>query len=223
MSSNLFDKCSKYANEVSNTHLVTNKDKILSELSSLKDFDDRIKLAEKHFKKLGTGSARVVFKISDDLILKIAYNDKGIAQNDIEGKLDLQTPCAANVVVADPKGKWLIMHFTENMNKEEFKKIIGVGFDAFVNCLFYTFNNESDAFPKPKDIEHIRKLPLFHCLSQMIIDGSLLIGDIDKPSSFGIKDNKVLIRDFGFNKDVFKEYYDDATSSESTPKTKTSD
>lgn len=36
---------------------------------------------------IGNGSSRMVFQISDERVLKVAKNAKGIAQNEAEGEL----------------------------------------------------------------------------------------------------------------------------------------
>jgi len=215
----LFEKCKlfmKRATELK-VSLVENSDPILKQLSELKDFDDRVELAEKHWEKLGEGSSRTVFKISDDLIIKIAHNEKGLAQCKVEAEFDLQKPCVANVVVADPEGKWLIMKFTETMTKQDFKKIVGFGFETFMNALFYAYNNESDDWAEPKEYDKIKEHPLFKCLGEMVVDGSCLLGDFDKTSSFGIRDGKVYLRDWGFNKEVHDKFYQSKTPSKSSP------
>lgn len=207
----------KSANELK-VSLVENNDPILKQLSELKDFDDRVKLAEEHWEKLGTGSARAVFKISDDLIIKLAINKAGVAQIKTEAQFDLQKPCVATVVVADPEGKWLISHFTEKMTKEDFKKITGIGFDNFCNCLFFAYNNESDNWVKePKNYDQIKNSQLFKCVGKLIVDGAILIGDLSKSSSWGIKSGKVYIRDWGLDKETYSKEYEDSEPSKSSP------
>lgn len=210
-----FVRLATFESEVSQIDVIKNRDPLLKQLSDLKNFDARIEFADKSFpKKLGTGSSRVVYKISDDLIIKVAYNDKGIAQNQVEGSFELQKACALPIIVADPKGKWLITHFSENMTKQDFKRIIGVGFDAFMNGLSYAYNNEADK-TKPKDYDEVKDLPLFECLGKMVVDGSLLLGDIGKPSSFGVRNEQVVLRDFGFSKSVWSRFYASDSSSSS--------
>lgn len=215
----LFEKCKEFfkaATELK-VSLVENNDQFLKQLSDLKEFDDRVKLAKEKFELLGEGSARAAFKISDDLILKVAINEKGLAQDKVEAEFDLQKPCVASVVAADPEGKWLIMHFTETMTKEDFKKIVGFGFDSFMNSLFYAYNNESDAWSEPREYDEIKKHPLFKCLGDMVVDGNCLLGDFDKPSSFGIRDGKIYLRDWGFTKQVHDDLYETSNSSKSSP------
>lgn len=219
---NIYKFCGDFSSRVSQITPLKIHDKVLSKLTSLKSFDERNDVANEHWEKLGEGSARAVYRISKDLIIKIAINDKGLLQNKVEMKVDLQVSCAIPVIVADPNGKWLITYFSEDLTKEKFKDITGFGFDMFMNSLFYAYNNESDN-KKPKEYDQIKNHLLFKCLGKMIIDANLLIGDLQKPSTFGIRNNKVYIRDYGFNKDVYeKEYNSGSNSSSSSSTTKTS-
>lgn len=203
---------------VSKVSVVENHDPILKEISSKKSFDDRVAIAEEHFEKLGEGSARTIFKINDKLVLKVAHNDKGIVQNLAEMKPQMQRPCTNHVVAADVKGKWILVRFTKNITKEEFKKRVGFKFDDFTESLFYKFNNESDNWPPPKAYDEIKKSELFKCIVDLIADCDLQIGDIDKPDSWGELDGKIILRDYGLTREVFNEYYDDGDSSSSKPK-----
>ena len=215
----LLEKCRSFMKRATElkVSLVENNDPILKQLSELKDFDDRVELAEKHWEKLGTGSARAVFKISDDLIIKLAINKAGISQIKTEAQFDLQKPCVATVVVANPEGKWLISHFTETMTKEDFKKITGIGFDNFSSCLFYAYNNESDNWIRePKNFDQIKNHPLFKCVGELVVSG-ILIGDISKSSSWGIRQGQVYVRDWGLDKRTYSKEYEDSTPSKSSP------
>jgi hypothetical protein len=209
---------------LSNLSVVENSDPILKEISSKKSFDDRVAVAEEHYEKLGEGSARTIFKVSDKLVLKVAHNDKGIVQNLAEMKPGMQRPCTNPVVAADAKGKWVLVRFTENITKEEFKKEVGHNFDDFTESLFYKFNNESDDWPPPSNYDEVRKSELFKCIVDLVADCDLQIGDIDKPDSWGRLDGKIILRDYGLTRDIYNEYYDDDSSrspkSSSSPSSK---
>jgi hypothetical protein len=197
---------------VAKVSVVENSDPILKEISNKKSFDDRVAIAEEHFEKLGEGSARTIFKVSDKLVLKIAHNDKGIVQNLAEMKPQMQRACTNHVVAADVKGKWILVRFTENLTKEEFEKYVGIKFSHFTDALFYKFNNESDNWPPPKDYDEIRKSELFKCIVDLVADCDLQIGDIDKPDSWGLLDGKVILRDYGLTREVYNKYYDESSS-----------
>lgn len=222
MGLSLYQKCSKYAKLASpNISVEKNSNPILKELSAIKDFEDRVEFAKEHWKLLGEGSSRTAFEIDEKLIIKVAYNEKGIAQNKVEMDPKAQRPCTLPMVMADAEGKWIILVNTEPLKKEEFKQCIGFGFEQFMNALFYKFNNESDQWSPPKDYEEIEENSLFNCLSDLIFKTDQQIGDIDKISSWRKLDGKPVLADYGLSRDVFHDYYDDDSSSSSstTPKT----
>lgn len=184
-----------------------NNNPVLKSISEAKGFEEANKIAEKHWEKLGEGSARAVYKISDKLIIKVAINEKGVQQDIAEMSFDAKSDCLANVLLADSKGKWIIMPFTDNVNAETFKKVVGCTLNNFANSLFYAFNNESDDFKKPREYDNIKKLPFFQCLSKVIISENSLIGDWSKLSSYGLLNDKIVIRDFGLSKAVYDKMY----------------
>ena len=52
------------------------------ELSSLPSYNARLKYCTQHLgKHIGKGSSRVTFQIDDENVLKLAFNQKGVAQN----------------------------------------------------------------------------------------------------------------------------------------------
>jgi hypothetical protein len=186
--------------------IVKNNDEILKEISSLKDFDDRVELAEESFDKLGEGSSRTIFQISDSLVLKIAHSDKGLAQNSAE--MSMRGECLNNVLAADTESKWIIVRWTETMTEEDFEDAVGISFKTFGKAIYWTFNNEVHE-GKPEEYDEIVKNTLYRCLSKLILDKQLQVGDAIKISSWGMLDGKPLLRDFGLTKDVYTEYYED--------------
>ena len=220
--SNIFDAFEKMANSpTTQVSVVDNSEPLLKQLSDIKEFDDRIKFAEEHFKKLGEGSSRTAFQIDDSLILKVAHNEKGIAQNLVEMDPKLQRPCINKAEVADAAGKWIIFPSNDTITEKRFKEIVGFGFKPFMNALFYKFNNESDKWSPPRDYEEIEKNPLFMCLMETVLFCDLQLGDLDKCSSWGEVNGKVVLRDAGLNREVYKDYYqsDSSSTSSSPPKT----
>jgi hypothetical protein len=228
MGIDLFNRCKEFEKiagelSVSKISKEENSDPVLKELSNLKEFKDRVKLAEKHYKKLGKGSSRTVFQMDDKCILKVAHSDKGIQQNLVEMDPKKQRACTNNVLVADAKSRWIIMPFTETVSKESFKKITGFGFTPFMNALFYKFNNESREWSPPKDYEDIQKSDLFKCVSELVLECDSQLGDYDKPSSWGQLDNKVVIRDYGLDRNTYDKMYDGKSKSSTKSKPKTSE
>lgn len=224
MTLSLYEKCSIFQKlaEKPKVSVEKNSSPILQELSSLKDFEERVDFAKEHWKFLGEGSSRTAFEIDENLIIKIAHNDKGIAQNKVEMDPKAQRPCTLPMVMADAEGKWIILKNTKPLKEKDFKAKIGIGFTQFMNALFYKFNNESDQWSPPRDYEEIEKLPLFNCLSDLIFKTDQQIGDIDKISSWRELDGEPVLADYGLSRDVFRSYYKDEDDSSSSTPPKTS-
>lgn len=197
--------------------VVKNTDPSLKQLSELPDFDKRLDLAKTLWSKLGEGSARAVFQLNEKLVIKVAINDKGLAQNKLEAQPRLHTECTCPVVAADPNGKWIVFKSNNSITEKEFKELTGMSFTSYCSALWYKFDNNSDDNP-PKDYDEIEQNPFFQCVLQLILANDLLIGDLGrgKISSYGELDGKVVIRDYGMDREEWKEHYDDSSSSSSS-------
>lgn len=197
------------------TSIVENSDAILKELSDLQSFNERVGFARKKFKELGEGSSRTIFLLSDSLVLKVAHNDKGIQQNLAEMKPSMQRSCTNNVLFADTDGKWLVVRFTDGISEERFGQLVGIPFKQFMKAIYWKMNNEIHS-DQPRDYDKIVQHPLYKCLLQLIVDNDLQVGDVAKASSFGEVDGKVLLRDFGLTKEIWRDFYDDGSDNNST-------
>jgi hypothetical protein len=226
MVSSLYVKCSEFQKlaEDVKVSVEKNSDPTLQELSKIKSIDDRIEFAKKHWKFLGEGSSRTAFEINDKLVIKVAHNDKGIAQNKVEMDPKAQRSCTNPIIVADAEGKWIVIRNTEPLTEKEFKKMVGFGFESFMNALFYKFNNESNKWNPPHHYEEIEKNDLFNCIAELIFKTDQQCGDIDKISSWRKYDDQPILADYGLSRDVYRSYYRDSdSSSSSSSTTKTSE
>lgn len=205
----LYNKCYVFEKlaETDNYRSIKNLYTFLNKISSLKNFEDRIKLASKHFEKIGDGSARTVFALPEDKVIKIAKNDKGTAQNLEESKPELHTSITSRVIAADVEGAWVICHFAKDITHSRFQKLTGIDFDDLADALYYKFNNESDEFEKPKTYESIIKTKIFNDLANLIYADDLIIGDIARIESWGEDDERPVLVDFGLNKETYKDLY----------------
>ena len=64
---------------------------VLKNLQKLKTYNARKKYAEKNLKHLSSGSSRLVYLTSNGTILKLAKNDRGIAQNKVESNSKMKS------------------------------------------------------------------------------------------------------------------------------------
>ena len=68
---------------------------------------------------IGEGSSREVWRISKCKVIKIAINDRGLAQNKVEYKISKKDTnrLVAKVRKAHPKFSWLISDYAVNINE----------------------------------------------------------------------------------------------------------
>jgi hypothetical protein len=91
----------------------------MESFKQLKTFAERIRYCEEHLSKIGAGSSRIVYKIDDEKVLKLAKNNKGIAQNEAEYDI-FKTAyyadnLAAEVFDVDDHYLWIEMELAEKM------------------------------------------------------------------------------------------------------------
>ncbi len=56
----------------------------LEEFSNLTSFKQRKEYCQERLKRIAMGTSRITYMVDDTKVLKLAYNKKGLAQNDIE-------------------------------------------------------------------------------------------------------------------------------------------
>lgn len=227
MGSDIFDLCDAFT-KVATVSLVENdRFPLLKELSEIKDFDERVEFAKERWDCLGEGSARAAFQYSDKAVLKVALNDKGIAQNGTESSPKMQTPCTSRILAADGAMKWLLFENNKTITEKQFASITGMKFSEYCDALWQVFDNNSD-YKNLKHSDEIRSNPFFKCVCKLVMENDLLLGDLTsgKISSYGEVDGRVVIRDFGLTREEWAKQYDDSSSSsrstpKSTPESKT--
>jgi hypothetical protein len=179
---------------------------------------EKLKYLKTIAKKIGAGSARIVFPIDPNSVIKLAKNDKGLAQNNVE--IDIyrafQPDVVAKIFDYDENDVWLRMERATKFNVADFKSFVGISFREFMESLeyWYSKNMSRQTFynlEKPKNYDVINETVFFQDLINIIGNYNMPIGDIKRPSSWGIvnrngKKTPVLI-DFGLTQDILNQYY----------------
>ena len=57
---------------------------IINELDNISSIKNKLKFAQENLNLVGSGSARTVFALEEDKVLKIAKDERGIEQNKVE-------------------------------------------------------------------------------------------------------------------------------------------
>lgn len=186
---------------------------------SLRNHAERNRYAAEHLQKIAAGSSRVVYKIDDEKVLKLAKNNKGIAQNGTEiswGNDSYFGDILAKTFDYDDNDLWVEMELARKINKYEFKRLTGFNIEDVNTYLriFEAENNGRTAWwsidpelkSKMNEDEFIAKILDF---SQ---SADIEVGDFGRASSYGVvkRDGHevLVITDYGLTKDVYQTHYE---------------
>lgn len=188
------------------------------EFNNISSYAGKQKYASERLKRLGSGSARVVYQIDDEKVLKLAKNRKGIAQNEVELDWGLQSyGTVAKVYEADEERfYWLEMQLAKKLNVSDFKQITEVSWNDYITFLDILESKHNNARYKSTDkgeqlFEELYENEFCSSMASMILDYDMPFGDLRRKNSYGIVKNDgredVVLVDFGLDKGVHYEYY----------------
>lgn len=167
--------------------------------------------------KAGSGSSRVVFKVDDEKVLKVAKNQKGLAQNEAESDWGTQHyDICAKTFDRDEDGLFLEMELASRVTEKKFQQITGVSTVLLDQWLRYqgarqkgvrTFIELSD---DQKDF--LEENEWVQSLLNFTIDyGYPIPGDFSRLSSYGVvnRDGReaIVLIDFGLTDSVWRNHY----------------
>lgn len=189
----------------------------MEEFKNLPSTAAKVRYAQQHLgKKLGAGSARIVFKIDDNTVMKLAKNKKGIAQNEVEADVSrIGYSIIADVLDEEPNGLYIEMERAKKMKAADFKAATGYSFNDFKAALHYQSLRRRPSrwgMPsKPAGYEAVDDSEFFHEVVGLMADFDMPAGDLMRPSSWGIVERggtKVpVLVDYGFTQSVDDEFY----------------
>lgn len=164
----------------------------IENLKKIKEF------ASERYNLLGKGSARLVYEISEDYVLKIAKNKKGIAQNltEIEISKDKEfTDVLASVIMYNENGLYIIQEKANKITDFEFNNITGLQLSGFLYYLRHDKEWDGD------------NINFYNKINSLINKYELDRFDIANENSWGLVNKKVVIVDYGLNKKTSRELY----------------
>lgn len=196
----------------------------MEEFKNCNSFAARVRYCQARLPRISSGSSRIVYKIDDEKVLKLAKNAKGIAQNNAEAhSYAIETGIGAQVFDYDENDLWLEMELARRATAADFKNIIGVPFAFIENYVRYTVkrytrnyyirydNHYNEAFRKIGE-EDFPNWEWFAMLRDYMEGTSLeAFGDLVRPSSWGVvKRNgadEIVLIDFGLDDEVYDNFY----------------
>jgi len=191
---------------------------ILKNIENLETYAARVKYAEKNLEHLSSGSSRVVYKLPDGSIFKLAKNDRGLAQNKVEGNPKMKSTFLNKLIKKAKNHAWINMQFLEKITEKEFEKMAGVKFKDFGEAIKYGLKDVSDSpdTKKPKNFEEVSKTKVYKELVKVGKEFKLMPGDMARISSWGTKDGHPVLIDAGLTKEIFDKYYDGGATGRSS-------
>ena len=111
---------------------------------SINSFAGRVKYCREHLKRIAEGSSRMVFKIDDEKVLKLAKNRKGLSQNKAEADMGYNEgyfTCVAEVFDYDDNYLFVEMEYARPCSKNDFLRIEGHDFETFQKFIISLHND----------------------------------------------------------------------------------
>lgn len=192
----------------------------VEEFKKLNSFNKRVQYCESNLTRISSGSSRIVYKIDDTKVLKLAKNKKGLAQNETEIMYSqdyMMDDIVAQIFNYEENGLWLEMELARKVTPALFQNIVGISFNDYVDGVNYQDANlrPKKQYYKPTKPENIDDMWENDFISRIFdLMGSydnFIAGDLTKLSTYGVvkrdgQDSIVLI-DYGLTDDVFNLHY----------------
>lgn len=192
----------------------------LEELSAIQSFRGGFNYCTQHLgKHIGKGSSRATFQIDDEKVLKLAWNNKGLAQN-IEEVQTYNASIFPKVYDYDENGKWIISEFVLPAKSEDFKHCFGMSFQQFASfilaCANYRFGKSYwGAMSEDEWLSYLESNKNLSEFDEYIGDhGSQSFtpaGDMTRLCNYGLTQRNgeacIVLLDSGLSEEVWNTYY----------------
>lgn len=192
----------------------------INEFKNIWSYAGKMRFAEEHLgKPIGRGTARVVYRVDKDKVLKLAKNKKGIAQNEAEGQWygeNYYDDIIAKVIDYDEKQHlWVEMEIAIRAKKSDFKRLWGIDFTdlwGYLKKRYWENKGRQSMFHIDQEtVEELDENDNVQHLVSFMYDSNSSDGDLTKINSWGLVNRSdgeyVVLIDFGLNEDVYSTYY----------------
>jgi hypothetical protein len=179
----------------------------LEKFKKIQDYREMVFYATDFLQYLGEGSSRIAFVYKSTQVIKIAKNEKGIAQNATEVEIS-QDEGTKNVVAkifyADPQNRFVISELVRPLKSgEDIRRLeqqAGVTFGDFVRTIRSVENS-------PDKIDDIKN-PWIKSVAWIVISHDLISSDALAEEHWGVTpEGRIVLLDYGFTENVFQKHY----------------
>lgn len=187
---------------------------VLSNLEKLETYNARKNYAERNLEHLSSGSSRIVYLTPGGTIVKLAKNDKGLAQNKAEANPEMKSKYLNPIINCAKNYVWCETHYLDKITEKEFEKMTDLNFDEFGDAIRYGLKNVSGNTDKekPKNFDEIADSDIYKEIKRIGEKFKLLPGDMARISSWGTKGGSPVLIDAGLTLDIYEEFYEDPSS-----------
>lgn len=189
--------------------------------TSKTSFDKKLEYALERTKELGSGTSRMVFEIEYQgrpTALKIARNNTGLAQNELEVNITQKVKDLRYLMVPlidyDTKHNrpvWVHFEKAGRINYIQFKKLTGITIGIFGSMLLEQFRSKDEprryTVPSKQQTQIVAQLKFFKDVVMFIKQTDIVPHDLILIGNWGQYKGRPVIIDFGMNKDIHDKYY----------------
>jgi hypothetical protein len=181
----------------------------INQFKKLDNINVMLEYASMFLDELGRGTSRAAFTLSGKYVLKIALNEKGIAQNETEVQISnngATKDIVTKIYGAGPNKEWLISDIVKELSSsKEFESLTGAGWTDFRIGL--------RALLLKKDVKDFKDLDaqtqqFCKKIAAAARKTDLLYGDIVQLDHWGkTPDSRLVLLDYGFTEGVWEKHY----------------
>lgn len=199
-------------------------------LDEMRTFKNRVKYCKDNLKYIGRGSSRMAFMMPNGHVIKLAFNRKGIAQNEVEAGdyVKNQMDCFAKCYNCANDYTWLEVEAAARCYERDFPRLLGITFNETLDVIVSmyrqrvtpnSFRGHGIASERTKEIEqkvwddpekHDVLYDLFEYIGNYDV-GEYSLRDLWNIRNWGIVvrdgEEKLVITDSGLNDEVWNNYY----------------
>lgn len=190
----------------------------LENLSQLKHFNAQYNYCIKYLgKPIGKGSSRVVFQIDDERVLKLGFNAKGVAQNEVEYRNSNDEDIFPKIYDNDSDFKWLITEYVLPAKAQDFKHCLNMSFKDFVKFIITSYKNRTssvkyfDTFQDDEYVDLIENNDQLYWIDDYIANYEPPMGDMIRIANYGMTLRQgqptIVILDNGLDQNTFNKFY----------------
>lgn len=192
----------------------------MNELDALKTFTARKRYCDGHLSFIAGGSGRLVYKIDETRVLKLAKNQKGVAQCEVEAGLGQDSylrGIVAPVYDYSEKGLWVEMALANKLTVSKFKSIVGYPFSEFISQLRYfahtTLRPNRFLQLTPSVFEEkMAECEFYTGICDLMAAFDVPCGDLMRLNSYGVLTDdagveSIVVVDYGLTQKVYTSHY----------------